>query len=167
MTDTPVPDAVNTLQFARDLARLEARLADAAGEWLPLEQQSPAAAGFLVLLHELTEGTDPVPAIAKAMRAHDRVYENKREHHEASEEQRRIIEEEVAAEEEVTKKVECPFCGASAGMNCRGTGAGGGLRKRSHRDRFRLARSLNDAPSEPGGGTASPRGSTTAGPASQ
>ncbi|MFF1300240.1 MULTISPECIES: hypothetical protein [unclassified Streptomyces] len=89
-----------------------------------------------------------MPAIAKAMFAHDRLYENKREHYESSEEQRRITEEEISAEEEVTKKVECPFCGALVGMNCRGTGAGGGLRKRSHRDRFRLARSLNDAPPE-------------------
>lgn len=141
-------EPVNPLQFARDVARLRERLEPWTCEYLPIEEQSASKTGFLVLLNELTNGTEPVTAVVKAMRAHDRVYENKHDHFEAVGKQRMSEAAELAAEEEITRKVECPYCGVSAGMKCRGTGASGGLKNKSHRDRYRLARSLNDGQHE-------------------
>ncbi|MGW4102079.1 zinc finger domain-containing protein [Streptomyces sp. NPDC004976] len=141
MTDAPV----NLFQFADDIARLKADLEHAANEYHPLEHQDPAALGFLTVIRELTSGTDPVIAVAKAMEAYNDLESRKREHEEATEARRRQEEQELAVEEEVTRKVTCPICGSEAGMKCRGTGASGGLKKKSHADRSRLARGLGDS----------------------
>lgn len=134
----------NALQFARDLANVRAHLEHASSPDHPIEHQDPSAAGFLTVINELTAGTDPTTAVARAIESYKIVDQRKREHGEAEEVRRRREEAELDAEEEVTRKVECPTCGAVAGMKCRGIGASGGLKKKSHRDRFRLARQLTD-----------------------
>ncbi|MET9815312.1 hypothetical protein [Streptomyces sp. NPDC006355] len=144
MTDEPI----NALRFADDLARVRADLEHAAQPYQPIEHQDAAAAGFLTVIRELTAGTDPTTAVARALDAYTGVRTRQKEHEEATEARRRQEEQDLEAEEEITRKVECPFCGAAAGMRCRGTGASGGLKKKSHADRYRLARGLNDATGE-------------------
>ncbi len=78
------------------------------------------------------------------MATYFRVDEAQRAHVAATEARRQREEQEVEAEEEITRKVECPDCGAVVGLRCKGTGASGGLKKKSHRARFRLARQLTD-----------------------
>lgn len=134
----------NALQFAHDLARLRENLAHAANEYLPIDHQDAAAVGFLVVINELTAGTDPTTAVARAMAAHNRVEGKRREHEHAVRAQQEREEMELAAEEEITRKVACPYCGAEASLSCVGTGRGGGIRKKSHADRIRLARQLNE-----------------------
>jgi len=151
MTDAPV----NPLRFAADLAYLKEDLAHAAQSYQPIEHQDPASLGFLTVIQELTSGTDPTLAVAKAMEAYNDLKRQKREHEEAVEGRRRQDEQALAAEEEITRKVACPTCGSEAGMKCRGTGASGGLKKKSHADRYRLARGLAE-------GTARGQTSTTA-----
>jgi hypothetical protein len=138
MTDEPL----NALRFAADLARVRADLEHAAQPYQPIENQNAAAAGFLVVIRELTGGTDPTTAVARAVNAYLDVETRQKEHHEATEARRRQEEKDLEAEEEITRKVECPFCGVAAGLKCRGTGASGGLKKKSHADRYRLARGL-------------------------
>ncbi|MFD4258216.1 hypothetical protein ACFWR9_11445 [Streptomyces sp. NPDC058534] len=140
MTEPPT----NALQFHRDLARLQEQLEHAGNEYLPIEHQSPAAAGFLKVINELTAGADPTAAVARAMDCYFRVDEAQRAHAAATEARRQREEQDLESEEEITRKVECPGCGAAAGLRCKGTGASGGLKKKSHRVRFRLARQLND-----------------------
>ncbi|MBQ1096318.1 hypothetical protein KBY55_09500 [Streptomyces sp. b94] len=144
MTDAPV----NPFRFADDIARLKADLEHAANEYHPIEHQDPAALGFLTVIHELTSGTDPVIAVSKAMGAYNGLKGRKREHEEAVETRRRQEDQELAAEEEITRKVACTTCGSEAGMRCRGMGASGGLKKKSHADRYRLARSLGPGDSK-------------------
>ncbi|WP_228916864.1 hypothetical protein [Streptomyces sp. DH20] len=141
MTDA----SFNALRFAADLARVRADLEHAAQPYQPIEHQSAAAAGFLTVIRELTAGTEPTAAVARAIDVYIGIETRQKEHEEATDARRRQDEQELEAEEEITRKVECPFCGAAAGMRCRGTGASGGLRKKSHADRYRLARGLNDA----------------------
>ncbi|MFD4343428.1 hypothetical protein ACFWQ6_00850 [Streptomyces coelicoflavus] len=136
--------STNGLQFAHDLARLREHLEHAGNEYLPIEHQSAAAAGFLKVINELTAGTDPTAAVARAMASYFRVDEAQRAHTAAVEARRQREEQDLEAEEETTRKVECPDCGATAGLRCKGTGASGGLKKKSHRARFRLARQLTD-----------------------
>ncbi|MFD6790783.1 hypothetical protein [Streptomyces anthocyanicus] len=138
MTDAPV----NSLRFAADLACLKADLAHAAQEHQPIEHQDPAALGFLTVIDELTSGTDPTIAVAKAMEAYSGLKCRPRENEEATDARRRQEDQDLAAAEEITRKVVCPTCGSEARMRCRGTGASGGLKKKSHADRYRLARGL-------------------------
>ncbi|MFE2262558.1 zinc finger domain-containing protein [Streptomyces griseosporeus] len=144
----------NALQFARDLEKLRADLEHAANEYMPIEHQSASAAGFLIVINELTAGTDPTTAVARAMAAYNRVRTEQQDHERATREQQERDEAELAAEEEITRKVACPYCDAQAGLSCVGTGRSGGIRKKSHADRIRLARRLNDghAAAEPEGG---------------
>ncbi|MFJ1653499.1 hypothetical protein ACIOC2_19340 [Streptomyces sp. NPDC088337] len=135
---------MNMLKFARDLACLQDDLVHAANEYVPIEHQDPAAVGFLTVINELTAGTDPTTAVARAMAVYNRVREQQRDHDHAVRAQQEREAAELAAEEEITRKVACPFCGAEAGLSCVGTGRSGGLRRKSHADRMRLARSLND-----------------------
>jgi transcription elongation factor Elf1 len=144
MTDEPL----NALRFAADLARVRADLEHAAQPYQPIEHQDAAAAGFLTVIQELTAGTDSTTAVARALDAYTAVRTRQKEHEEATDARRRQEEQDLKAEEEITRKVECPFCGSAAGMRCRGTGASGGLKKKSHSDRYRLARGLNDATAE-------------------
>ncbi|MEU0459192.1 hypothetical protein ABZ322_41010 [Streptomyces sp. NPDC006129] len=144
MTDEPF----NALRFADNLAWVRAELEHAAQPYQPIEHQDAAAAGFLTVIRELTAGTDPTAAVARALEAYTGVRTRQKEHEEATEARRRQDEQDLEAEEAITRKVECPFCGAAAGMKCRGTGASGGLKKKSHADRYRLARGLNDASTE-------------------
>ncbi|WP_432169074.1 zinc finger domain-containing protein [Streptomyces sp. 1222.5] len=137
-------ESFNALKFARDLAGLQADLEDATNEWVPVDQQNPAASGLLTVINELTAGTEPTTAVARAVDAYNTVRRRMREHENATDARRRQEQEELEAEEAITRKVQCPFCGVEAGLKCRGTGASGGLKNRSHRDRFRLARQLND-----------------------
>lgn len=138
MTDEPV----NALRFAAQLARVQADLEHAAQPYQPIEHQSAAAAGFLIVIRELTNGTDPTTAVARALDVYSNIDTRQRAHLEATEARRREDEKELEAEEEITRKVHCPTCGSEAGLKCRGTGASGGLKKKSHVARFRLARSL-------------------------
>ncbi|MCX4816664.1 hypothetical protein OG601_39385 [Streptomyces sp. NBC_01239] len=140
MTEQPF----NALQFARDLERLRADLEHAANEYQPIEHQSPAAAGFLTVINELTAGIDYTTAVARAMASHSAIREKQREHNAAVRTQEELDQAALDAEEAVTRKVACPYCGAEAGLSCVGAGRSGGLKKKSHADRFRLARSLND-----------------------
>ena len=138
MTDEPF----NALRFAADLARVRASLEHAAQPYQPIENQNAAAAGFLIVIRELTGGTDPTTAVARAVNAYMDVENRQKEHHEATEARRRQEENDLEAEEEITRKVECPYCGVAPGLRCRGTGASGGRKKKSHADRYRLARGL-------------------------
>ncbi|MEU3899755.1 hypothetical protein [Streptomyces sp. NPDC045251] len=140
MTQEPT----NPLKFARDLAQLQQHLGHAANPYLPIEHQDPAAAGFLVVINDLTAGTAPTAAVARAMEMYNRVSGQQREHEKAVQARKEREEAELAAEEEITRKVACPTCGAEAGLSCVGTGRGGGIRKKSHADRNRIARSLLD-----------------------
>jgi hypothetical protein len=134
----------NALQFANDLAHFRALLEHAANEYHPIEHQDPAAAALLVVINELTANTDPTTAVARAMTTYNRVRGDQREHEHAVDAQRKQEAAELAAEEEITRKVACPTCGAEAGLSCVGTGRSGGIRKKSHADRVRLARGLNE-----------------------
>jgi len=142
MTD----ESFNALRFAAELASVRADLEHAAQEYQPIEHQDAAAAGFLTVIQELTAGTEPTTAVARAVAAYTNVKTRQQEQEKATDARRRQEEEELAAEEEITRKAECPTCGSAAGLKCRGTGASGGLKKKSHAARFRLARGLNDAP---------------------
>lgn len=66
MTDEPF----NSLRFAADLASVRADLEHAAQPYQPIEHQDAAAAGFLTVIRELTAGTDPTTAVARAMDAY-------------------------------------------------------------------------------------------------
>lgn len=140
MTDEPF----NSLRFAADLASVRADPEHAAQPYQPIEHQDAAAAGFLTVIRELTAGTDPTTAVARAMDAYTGIRTRQKEHEEATEERRRQEEKDLEAEEEITRKVECPTCGMAIGLKCRGTGASGGLKKKSHVARYRLARGLDD-----------------------
>lgn len=142
--DRVTQEPLNALHFARDLERLRADLEHEASEYMPIEQQNPAAAGLLIVINELTAGTDHATAVARAMAAYDRIRGQQRENDQAVRAQQERAEAELAAEEEVTRKVACPYCGAEASLSCVGTGRSGGIRKKSHADRFRLARQLTD-----------------------
>ena len=107
MTDEPF----NALRFAADLARVRASLEHAAQPYQPIENQHAAAAGFLIVIRELTGGTDPTTAVARAVNAYMDVENRQKEHHEATEARRRQEENDLEAEEEITRKVECPYCG--------------------------------------------------------
>jgi hypothetical protein len=146
---------LNALQFANDLAHFRAHLEHAANEYHPIEHQDPAAAALLVVINELTANTDPTTAVARAMTTYNRVRGQQREHEDSLDSQRKLQAAELAAEEEITRKVACPTCGAEASLSCVGTGRSGGIRKKSHADRIRLARSLNEgaAPTAPQDGT--------------
>jgi hypothetical protein len=141
MTDEPF----NALRFAADLASVRADLEHAAQPYQPIEHQDAAAAGFLTVIRELTAGTNPTTAVARAMDAYTGIRTRQKEHAEATEARRRQEEKDLEAEEETTRKSECPTCGVTAGLKCRGTGASGGLKKKSHAARYRLARGLDDA----------------------
>lgn len=143
MADEPL----NGLRFAADLARVREDLEHAAQPHQPLEHQSAAAAGFLTVITELTDGTEPTTAVARALAVYIDIDGRQNEHQAAAEKQRLQDEQDLEAEEAITRKVECPYCGAAPGAKCRGTGASGGLRKKSHADRHRLARGLTDSPS--------------------
>lgn len=140
MTDTPF----NALTFAADLEQLKASLDHSCHEYLPIEQRDPASLGFLTVISELTAGTDPTAAVTKAMNAYRDLKDQRRKHDESVDARRRQDEQDLEVEEEITRKVECPHCGSAAGLKCVGKGASGGLRKKSHRPRYNLARSLND-----------------------
>lgn len=139
MTDEPF----NALRFHADLRRVEAALEHAALPY-PIEHQSAAAAGFLTVIRELTAGTESTAAVARALDVYIDIDTRQKEHQEATEDRRRHEEKELEAEEEITRKVECPTCGVAASLKCRGMGASGGLKKKSHAARYRLARGLND-----------------------
>ncbi|MGP3737582.1 zinc finger domain-containing protein (plasmid) [Streptomyces sp. GDS52] len=94
------------------------------------------------MIHELASGTDSTIAVAKAMDAYNGLKGRKRENEEATERQRCQDDQYLAADEEITRKVSCPTCGSEARMKCRGTGVSGGLKKKSHTDRYQLTRSL-------------------------
>ncbi|MFF0139688.1 hypothetical protein ACFYRN_24945 [Streptomyces sp. NPDC005227] len=132
------------LQFARDLEGLRENLDHASNEYMPIEHRDPAARGFLVVINELTAGTEPTVAVARAMAAYDRIRAERKEYDRSVNAQKEQRDAELAAEEEITRKVACPTCGAEAGLSCVGTGRSGGYRRKSHVDRVRLARSLND-----------------------
>ncbi|MGW1961809.1 zinc finger domain-containing protein [Streptomyces sp. NPDC001935] len=132
------------LKFARDLEGLRFDLDQASNEYLPIEHRNPAALGLLIVINELTAGTEATAAVARAMTAYNRVRGEQKQHEKSVDEQKARQEAELAADEEITRKVACPTCGAEAGLGCVGTGRSGGYRKKSHADRFRLARSLND-----------------------
>ncbi|MDX3026734.1 zinc finger domain-containing protein [Streptomyces scabiei] len=138
----------NALQFARDLANLRADLDHAANEYIPIEHQSAAAAGFLIVINELTAGTNSTTAVERAMTAYNRVRSQQQEQEREARERQERTEAELEAEEQITRKVACPYCGAEASLSCVGTGRSGGIRKKSHADRIRLARGLNDGKTE-------------------
>lgn len=140
MTD----ESFNVLRFHADLSRMQTELEDASNPYLPIEHQDASAAGFLTVIRELTTGTEATAAVARAMDVYNDISKRQKEHEEAAENRRRRDEQDLEAEEQVTRKVECPFCGVAPGLKCRGTGASGGLKKKSHADRYRLARSLTD-----------------------
>ncbi|MFD7793619.1 hypothetical protein [Streptomyces sp. NPDC059759] len=132
------------LQFAKDLEGLLENLDHASNEYVPIEHRDPAARGFLVVINELTAGTEPTVAVARAMAAYNQVRGERKDYDRSAIAQKEQRDAEVAAEEEITRKVACPTCGAEAGLSCVGTGRSGGYRRKSHADRARLARSLND-----------------------
>ncbi|MGW0993513.1 zinc finger domain-containing protein [Streptomyces sp. NPDC002523] len=139
--------SVNMLQFARDLGRLEehlewARRAHGAGQYGDVAAE--IATSFLTLLRGLTNGIEPVAAIAEASRVLDETRRQSRALWDAQIARAQEHRERVQAEEEITQKVECPHCGAASGAPCRTTGPARQVKTESHRGRFRLARSLND-----------------------
>lgn len=141
MTNEPV----NMLQFARDLADLEEALSDAAVSLGPGgEERSAKAAGFLALLRALTDGREPIPSIAEAIRVYKETRQHKWDTRAARAQLEREQRERLVAKEEVTRKVECPYCGAAPQTSCRSTGPSRAVRTESHTGRYRLARGLND-----------------------
>ncbi|MFJ4365087.1 hypothetical protein ACIP4S_13140 [Streptomyces chartreusis] len=143
MTQEPI----NTLQFARDLSRLEDHL-----RWLSSgggngerDESSALADALLTLIEQLTNGREATPAIAAAIRVLDDKRTENRDRFESRQAALQAYSERRRAEEEVTQKVECPYCGAGPSDTCRSTGSNGAYaRSESHKARFRLARSLND-----------------------
>ncbi|WAZ20188.1 hypothetical protein STRCI_001287 [Streptomyces cinnabarinus] len=107
------------------------------------------AAALQALLQGLTDGLDSIAAITDAMRAHDERVERNRAADEVRMDRWREAQERKMAEEEVTRKVECPYCGASPGTSCRTAPPARAVRTGSHRDRCRLARGLNEGAAEP------------------
>ncbi len=151
--DAPVTEQpFNALQFARDLERLRADLEHEANPYMPIEHQSAASAALLIVINELTAGTDHTTAVSRATAAYKDIRGRQREHEHSTRAQQERDEAELAAEEAVTQKVACPYCGAEVGLRCVGTGRSGGIRKKSHADRFRLARGLNDKAPDPTAG---------------
>lgn len=75
-----------------------------------------------------------------------------RQEHAAVDEQARYAADAEASqrEEDITRKVECPACGANPGRPCRTTGDARTRRSLSHRARWRAARHLhNPSPESP------------------
>lgn len=139
--------AVNMLQFARDLGRLEEHLEWARrgqGDGRSGDVATEIATSFLALLRALTNGIEPVPAIAEAIRVLDEARSHSRTLWETQNARTQEHRERMWAEEEITQKVECPHCGAAPGASCRTTGPARQVKTESHRGRYRLARSLND-----------------------
>jgi hypothetical protein len=136
-----------SIAFADDLAALRQHLegssyGDASCEYHA--DGEPLATAFLVLLDELERGTEPVAAIITTLAAwHDARSDAERKGH-ARRERGYAAWQEARAEEEITRKAQCPDCGAIPGVACRTTGEARHVRSWSHRSRFRLARSLND-----------------------
>jgi hypothetical protein len=139
---TPAP--FNALSFARDLALLRENLEHASNEFLPIEHQDPASAALLLLIDHLTSGADTTTAVVKATETYNRIRGQQRAHEKAVQAQRDQEAAQLEADEEISRRVACPTCGAEASLSCVGTGRSGGIRKKSHADRMRLARSLND-----------------------
>lgn len=136
---------VNMLQFARDLARLEEVLVQASYSVGPNgEERSAKAASFLTLLRALTDGREPVRAIAEAIRVYHQVRQEKTEIWASRAKLEKERYERLMSEEEITRKVECPYCGAAPQTSCRSTGPSRGARTESHTGRYRLARGLDD-----------------------
>lgn len=138
---------MNMLQFARDLGRLEDHLEwarSARGDGQYGDAAAEIATSFLALLRALTNGTEPVPAIAEAIRVLDETRIESRTLWTADNARAQQHRERMHAEEEITRKVECPHCGAAPDTTCRTTGPNRQVKTESHRSRYRLARHLND-----------------------
>ncbi|SBT89393.1 hypothetical protein GA0115233_100940 [Streptomyces sp. DI166] len=143
MSAEPMP--INMLQFSRDLAHLEEVLTQAAYSIGPNGfERSAKAASYLTLLRALTDGAEPVPAIAEALRVYKEVRQQKYEIWASRAELEKERHERLMAEEEITRKVECPYCGAAPQTSCRSVGSSRSVRTESHRGRYRLARGLDD-----------------------
>jgi hypothetical protein len=97
-----------------------------------------------VLLGELERGTEPLEAIIAMLEAWREARDDADRADRDRDERGRAAYWEHVAEEEISRKAECPHCGACPGAACRTTGEVRHMRSWSHRSRFRLARSLND-----------------------
>jgi hypothetical protein len=137
-----------SLAFAGDLAGLRRELERSIyGDASCCEYHAdgePLAAAFLVLLDELERGTEPVAAIVTTLAAWHEAHEGGERARIARRERGQAAYEKARADEEITRKAECPHCGAEPGTACRTVGEVRHMRSWSHRSRFRLARSLND-----------------------
>jgi hypothetical protein len=139
--------AADPFGLARDLASLRA-YAEHGTMFGRGDQASEACVeiskALLALLDALAEGHSAVSAIREARRA---LTESIREHREFDASLaafQRANHERREREEAITQRIACPFCGAAAGSACRTVGPNRAVRSDSHRDRYRLARSIND-----------------------
>jgi len=148
-------DVQSTLWIARRLARFEEHLAQTSWRGLEFDEYGRFggdAAALAVwcqkVLDCLGEGFSSDEAILNALDAwqaiRDEVAERDRERDTA----RARKEAQRETDEAITRKVECPYCGAQPGDVCRTVGLARNSKLDSHRDRYRLARSLNDGVEE-------------------
>lgn len=146
MTDQPI----NPLTLARDLGKFRDHLAwvKDCGPYSYDDPGSEVAEAFLVLLDALAAGQEQLIAIATAIRAHDEATSRNQERRQVARQREAEDYQRRMAEEEITRKVECPYCGAAPQASCRTVGPTRSVRTDSHRDRYRLARRLNEEPSD-------------------
>lgn len=136
------------MAFADDLAALRHTLGMCGEKWgNPIGIDAEADA-FLALLDALEEGREPIDAVITAVRVWRETRGREDEAGEAARRRQQAAYEETMRQEEISRKVECPACGAVPGKSCRTTGEFRNVRTHSHRDRWRLARSLNDGAHE-------------------
>ncbi len=130
--------AAETLALARDLATFRQHLAWAAVGQFNLDGE-PLADAFRVLLDALEAGTDPMNAVAAALRewddARDRLQQAQdrwRQHNDARHENETVQEQHA-------RTATCPVCEASPGHKCQTIGAAPRPRPHVHRERIRAA----------------------------
>lgn len=144
--DDGPPDA---FAFARDLEAFRAAVDSLCHNY---DQRGPAVRpvgeAVIVLLAALESGLDAAASITCAARALRAAREREAEYQEQAGIRRQADYEALMTEEALTRDAECPTCGAERGRKCRTSGSTHQVRTRSHKARWRLARSLNDGSQE-------------------
>ncbi|MGI5286612.1 zinc finger domain-containing protein [Nonomuraea polychroma] len=141
-------DQTNPLAVAQEIASFVYHLECMASQD---DYVGVTASSLHTLIKALQQGRDALTATVDAMRVFDEKHAEIRRSWDVQAQKRDAAHQRLMAEEEITRKVECPYCGAVPQLGCRTVGPRRALRAESHRDRYRLARGLEPEASGRGG----------------
>ena len=136
---------LNTLAFARDLARFESHLEWAAQQTGSYDYDGTLRAfarSYQALLGQLADSQDPAAAIAEAIRVYDQDMTAFVAARRKADARRQAEYAEAVRRHQVAVTVECPYCNSAPGAVCRTAGPSGKSFPKGvadHRDRYRTA----------------------------